>query len=189
MLSYCFSSFLFSHFSWNPECQTDQMEDSTVVDTTQIVMSHGNGFVFEKQECILCGHTSGAKVPCTKCTGNDTVKKCTGGRMHVTCARAAGFEVKHADADTVKHADADTDGDVTGFYIRCFHHSENATNLRARLEDLLEVEIDRSSSKSGPKKFDKGFAPMTWDHAASLFHSAVNVLRVMGWAWRWAEWW
>ena len=91
--------------------------------------------------------------------------------MHVTCARAAGFEVNHSDD--------------RGFYMRCFYHSENGNNLRARLEDLLEVEIVRSPNK----KFDRGHLPMTWEHAASLHHSAVNVLRVMGWAWRWAEWW
>ena len=171
------------HVSWNPQCQTVEEGDSTVVDTSQIVMGHGFGFVFENHCCILCGHNSGAKVQCTfeNYPNQKYFEKCAGGRMHVTCARAAGFEVKHVDADT--------DNDESGFLIRCFHHSENATNLRARLEDLLEVEIDRSSCKSGPKKFDKGHAPMTWDHAASLFHSAVVVLRVMGWAWRWAEWW
>ena len=139
-------------------------KEDTVICTTNIVMSHGQGFVKEKQQCFVCGFNSGAKVSCS-------VDDCTEGIMHVTCARAAGFEVNHSDD--------------RGFYIHCFHHSENGNNLRARLEDLLEVEIVRSPNK----KFDRGHLPMTWEHAASLHYHAVNVLRVMGWAWRWAEWW
>lgn len=130
-------------------------------------MAHGNGFIQDKQRCIVCGFTYGARVQCMK-------DGCDSGWMHVTCARAAGFEVSH-----------DDDKSESGFILKCFHHSENANNFRAMLEDLLEVEICRSKAK----KFDKGFYPMTWDHAASLYHSAVNILRVLGWAWRWADWW
>jgi hypothetical protein len=155
--------------SWSAKSVEDKGDD-TVVDASDIVMNHGNGFVLENHPCIVCGRKKGSRIKCS-------MEDCKHGLMHVTCARAAGFEVSHS--DNVKG----------GFYLRCFHHSQNANNLRARLEDLLEVEISRSSSKTGYKKFDKGFQPMTWDHAASLLHSAVTVLRVMGWAWRWADWW
>lgn len=169
--------------SWNPQCQAVEEGDSTVVNTSQIVMGHGVGFVFENHRCILCGHNSGAKIQCTfeNYLNEKTYENCAGGRMHVTCARAAGFEVRHVDPDT--------DANKSGFLIRCFHHSESATNLRARLEALLEVEIDRSSCKPDLNKKFRDLRLMSWDHAASLFHSAVSVLRVMGWAWRWAEWW
>lgn len=154
------------YHSWNPSCRNEERagEDDTIINTTDIVMSHGQGFILDKHRCIVCGFAYGAKVECLE-------EGCKSGKMHVTCARAAGFEVMHSD-------------DV-GFYLRCFQHSQNANNFRARLEDLLEVEIGRSKTK----KFDKGFLPMTWDHAASLYHSAVNVLRVLGWAWRWADYW
>jgi hypothetical protein len=152
--------------SWNPQCISTEVDgEDTIVDASAVVMTHGNGFVLENHPCILCGLNYGARVSCF-------VKDCKSGLMHVTCARAAGFEVAHSD-------------DLGCFFLKCFHHSENANNLRARLEDMLEVEIGRSKSK----KFDKGFLPMSWEHAASLYHSAVGVLRVLGWAWRWADWW
>jgi hypothetical protein len=162
----------FLSHSWNPDCRTKEVGDDTTVDITQIVMAHGNGFINHQVHCVVCGSKYGAKVQCYEkgCAGASSKKK-DSWYMHVTCARAAGFEVDH--------------NDESSFFLKCFHHSENANNLRARLEDMLEVEIARSPNK----KFDKAFLPMTWDHAASLFHSAVSILRVMGWAWRWAEWW
>ena len=134
------------------------------VSTSNITMTHGQGFILDKRFCLLCGSNQGAKVQCN-------TEGCKQELMHVTCARAAGFEVTH--------------GDDIGFFLRCYRHSESPNNLRARLEDMLEVEICRSKNKV----FDKGFLPMTWEHASSLYHSAVNVLRVIGWAWRWADWW
>jgi len=149
---------------WNPDAITIEGED-TIIDTTNIVMSHGQGFHLGKQPCLVCGLKSGAKVHCS-------MEGCTEGVMHVTCARAAGFEVNHRDDK--------------GFYVHCFHHSENGNNLRARMENLLELEVDRSPNKHLDEYCR---LPMTWKHAAALYHAAVNVLRVLGWAWRWAEWW
>jgi len=49
---------------------------------------------------------------------------------------------------------------------------------------LREIELNRNSLK----KFNAS-VPMTWNHASELFHAAVNIMRTLGWAWRWAEWW
>eukprot|EP00804_Cyclotella_cryptica_P022786 CCRYP_005004-RB/>CCRYP_005004-RB protein AED:0.04 eAED:0.04 QI:4606/0.92/0.93/1/0.35/0.26/15/2034/1703 len=157
---------------WNTLCHPVDGQEGQELNTTAIVMGHGRSLISHQYHCIVCCMDYGAKVGCSKegCIGPSGKKK-EPLKMHVTCARAAGFEVAHHDDK--------------GFYLRCFHHSENGNNLRARLEDMLEVEIQRSPNK----KFDKSFAPMSWEHAASIFHSAVSVLRVLGWAWRWAEWW
>jgi len=68
--------------------------------------------------------------------------------------------------------------------VMCFRHVACEYVFRARLEDLKEIEFTRFSGKTF-----KATSPMTWGHAASLFHAATNVLRTLGWAWRWAEWW
>jgi hypothetical protein len=57
------------------------------------------------------------------------------------------------------------------------------------LEDFMEIEIMRYSEKAQMKNILKTNNPMSWDHASKLFHSSVNVLRTLGWAWRWTEWW
>jgi hypothetical protein len=58
------------------------------------------------------------------------------------------------------------------------------TNLRARLEDLLEVETKRAG-----KGFKHQDQPMTFTDASRLLNGAIYAMRVLGWAWRWAEWW
>jgi len=68
------------------------------------------------------------------------------------------------------------------FVAKCYRHGGNEYNVRARLEDLLEIEKRRAG-----KAFARVDAPMTFSHASRLLHSAIGVLRVLGWAWRWAE--
>ena len=132
-------------------------------------MSNGKEHVSHQFRCNLCGLTSGAKVDCC-------VEGCVhpGGRklpckFHVTCAKQAGLDVQICGED---------------FFVKCFDHAECAYNLRARLEDLKELEIQRFSGKQF-----KSTLPMSWNHASILYNSAVNILRTLGWAWRWAEWW
>jgi len=68
--------------------------------------------------------------------------------------------------------------------VKCYRHGGNEYNLRAKLEDLLEIEKRRAG-----KTLAKEDAPMTFSHASRLLHASIGVLRVLGWAWRWAEDW
>ena len=86
--------------------------------------------------------------------------------FHVTCARQAGLEV------------------ADGHPLRCFKHMRPQFVLRARLDEMMLEEKARWSTPSF-----KPDAPMHWNHAASMLHFAIDILRTLGWAWRWAEWW
>eukprot|EP00579_Thalassiosira_antarctica_P012019 CAMPEP_0201920508 /NCGR_PEP_ID=MMETSP0903-20130614/9110_1 /ASSEMBLY_ACC=CAM_ASM_000552 /TAXON_ID=420261 /ORGANISM="Thalassiosira antarctica, Strain CCMP982" /LENGTH=1700 /DNA_ID=CAMNT_0048457283 /DNA_START=28 /DNA_END=5130 /DNA_ORIENTATION=- len=156
---------------WNPLCETENNGEAqdTFIDCTNTAMSNGKDHVSHQFRCTLCGLYTGAKVDCS-------IEGCVapgGTRMrakfHVTCARQAGLEVL-ADVDCMS--------------VKCFNHVECDYVFRARLEDLREIELNRFSSK----KF-KASVPMTWGHASSLLHATVNILRTLGWSWRWAEWW
>jgi hypothetical protein len=68
--------------------------------------------------------------------------------------------------------------------VHCYIHGSNDDNLRARLEDFIEIE-----KKRGGKDFARSDAPMTFSDGSKLLNGAISVMRVMGWAWRWAEWW
>ena len=63
-------------------------------------------------------------------------------------------------------------------------HGSNEHNLRARLEDLIEVEKRRAG-----KLLARSENPMTFADGSRILHNAILVMRIMGWAWRWAEWW
>lgn len=67
--------------------------------------------------------------------------------------------------------------------VRCYRHSGNENNLRAKLEDLIEIERIRSGKTI--KNADK---IMTFSDASRLLHSSIVVMRILGWSWRWAEW-
>lgn len=68
--------------------------------------------------------------------------------------------------------------------VNCYVHGSNEHNLRARLEDLIETEKRRAG-----KKFLKSDAPMTFSDGSRLMNGAIMVVRILGWAWRWADWW
>ena len=135
-------------------------------------MSDGRRHVTHQFRCLLCGKSNGAKVHCIEdgCIAPGGTKM---PYFHVTCARQAGLEVS-SDPD---------------FVLACFQHADSSHVFRARLEDFMEIEIMRYSEKAQMKNLLKISNPMSWDHASKLFHSAVIVLRTLGWAWRWAEWW
>ncbi|KAL7541970.1 hypothetical protein ACHAXR_012696 [Thalassiosira sp. AJA248-18] len=154
---------------WNPLCETTNTEDQdTLIDFSNSAMSNGKDHVSRQYRCSLCGLSSGAKVDCA-------MRGCVapGGRrtpfkFHVTCARQAGLEVISDD----------------DFSLKCFNHVDCPYVFRARLEDMREIELNRNSRKT----FNAS-VPMTWSHASTLFHAAVNIMRTLGWAWRWSEWW
>jgi hypothetical protein len=70
------------------------------------------------------------------------------------------------------------------YLVRCHVHGSNEHNLRARLEDLIETEKKRAG-----KDFSRANAPMKFSDGSKLLHGAIMVMRMLGWAWRWAEWW
>ena len=65
--------------------------------------------------------------------------------------------------------------------MRCYRHAGNEFNIRAKLEDLFEIEKTRK--KPGSDR------PLTFVDGARMMNSALIVVRILGWAWRWAEWW
>ena len=142
------------------------------VDCSNVVMANGKALVQANTECFLCGQTGGLKVKCAQegCRLRAGDSKSTP-QFHVTCAREAGLEVGYDDeSDAV-------------FYVKCYRHGSNEYNLRARLEDLLEIEKRRSG-----KKMTRSDAPMKFSDAARLLNASIHVMRTLGWAWRWAEW-
>jgi len=56
--------------------------------------------------------------------------------------------------------------------------------FRARLEDLLEIEKNRSG-----RKLQQQTKAMSMSHASRLHHFSVTVLQQLSWAWKWADWW
>lgn len=119
--------------------------------------------------------------------------------MHVTCARQAGFEVV-VDQVRLNHSRGPL---CYGTFccirvlinkfcqltyclpsVRCYRHGGNDFNLRARLEDLLEIEKRRAGQDYSKADLTTNFAD-----AARFLYSAISVLRTLGWAWRWAEFW
>ena len=162
--------------SWNPQC--GQRDGGQEVDVFNIVMSDGRRHVTHQHRCLLCGLKTGAKVKCDEesCIAPGGTKGKP--HFHVTCARQAGLDVSIEDDDGMHH-----------FNMKCFSHAGSSYVFRARLEDFLEIEIMRYSEKLQANNTLRFSNPMSWDHASKLFHSAVDVLRTLGWAWRWAEWW
>jgi hypothetical protein len=68
--------------------------------------------------------------------------------------------------------------------VKCYRHGGNEFNLRARLEDLLELEKKRTG-----KRFARSDTPMKFAEASRLLNASILVVRILGCAWRWAEWW
>jgi hypothetical protein len=48
----------------------------------------------------------------------------------------------------------------------------------------MEIEKKRSG-----KRFAKADLPMKFSEASRLLNSAILVMKILGWAWRWSEWW
>ena len=68
--------------------------------------------------------------------------------------------------------------------MKCYRHSGNEYNLRAHLEDLIEIEKRRAG-----KNWAKADAKMKFADGSRILNAAIRVMRVLGWSWRWAEWW
>ena len=138
-----------------------------VINCSNIIMANGKDHVSHQHACTLCGLHKGAKMPCCddECVAPGSRRNPC--RFHITCARQAGLEVVTEE-----------------WQVACFKHLECQFVFRARLEDMREIEIQRNTSN-----VFRASIPMSWSHASYLFHAAVNIMRTLGWAWRWAEWW
>ena len=137
------------------------------LDCSRITMSNGQDLLDHRHPCKLCGRHDGAKVICQGCPKSSKYAK---NYYHVTCARQAGLQVNKDDA---------------GYHFKCFEHVECMYVFRAFLEDLKQIEIDRSPNQD---TFEPTI-PITWNHASHLLNFAVCIMRTLGWAWRWADWW
>ena len=151
----------FSNDSWHPKCT----EETGGMNCSEIIMANGQKHVNSSHRCELCGKNDKVKINCHQC------KKKTW--FHITCARQAGLELRYVE-----------DHDKTHFLMNCFHHVSCENVLRARMEDMIERERLRSGNN-----FENSTKPMTNGHAAQLLHWGVKILSVLGWAWRWADWW
>ena len=121
--------------------------------------------------CDLCGKRNGYKTKCSEGRCHAYGEKNKPYHFHATCARQVGFEVAHRDEED-------------DFVVHCYVHSSNEHNLRARLEDLIETEKKRAG-----KDFSRADHPMKFSDGSKLLNGAILVMRILGWAWRWAEWW
>lgn len=150
-------------------------ETTEEVNLSNVIMSHGHGFVKEQNVCELCGHKRGMKKRCQHSGCRQWGQANKPSHVHLTCGRQAGFEVNTREAK---------DGTFQ-FFVHCFKHSRCEDAFRARIEDLIEIEKFRVG-----KRFDmKDAKTMSISHASRLLNSAIIVLQNLGWAWRWAEWW
>mmetsp|Transcript_14888 Transcript_14888/g.36135 ORF Transcript_14888/g.36135 Transcript_14888/m.36135 type:complete len:2037 (+) Transcript_14888:2150-8260(+) len=170
-----FGKRLWTHYScafWSKGIHVNPKDCSA--DFSNVVMSNGQGYIQGKIPCYLCGKSRGMKSRCSHANCRARGEKRQAYHFHVSCARQAGYEVNHED-------DSDEQEE---FYVRCYEHGGNEYNVRARLEDLIEVERRRAG-----KKFGKADSPMSFSDASRLLNCAMLVVRILGWAWRWAELW
>ena len=135
-------------------------------------MANGTSHIGSKYHCDLCGRKDGVKFSCTMKECHKSNGAMVPYRFHLSCGRQAGLDIHDADNDT------------QGFYIKCFHHVRCSEVVRARMEDMLEIEKRRCG-----KMLEKAEMPMPFRDAAQLMHWSVTILANFGWAWRWADWW
>lgn len=158
-------------------------------------MSNGRGYIRANSKCALCGLSTGLKARCADTNCRARGERRLGYALHISCARQAGYEVQHED---------DHDPPFYGTYtndkyflpysfltifptrqtVHCYFHGGCEYNLRARLEDLIEIEKRRAG-----KRLARADAPMSFADASRLLNHAIVVMGILGWAWRWAEHW
>jgi PHD-zinc-finger like domain/PHD-finger len=156
--------------SWLPSLEVST--ETGLVDMSNAILNDGKGMVTSNNQCLVCGITTGVKSKCSVegCCVTDNGVFTT---LHITCARQCGLEVSSKDT-----------GDDGDFIVHCYRHCGNEHNLRAKLEDMLEIEKRRVG-----KDLARSDAPMSFADGSRILHSALYVMRILGWAWRWAEWW
>ena len=142
-------------------------DEDGAINCTNIIMANGLNHVEGSHFCGLCGQKDRLKVQCKL----PNKKKPCQDRFHSTCARQAGLEVSSNNAEIEMP-------------LMCFYHSRCDFAFRAMLEDMIEFEKLRAGndlSRSG--------GTMKLECAANIFNAGVRVLRCLGWAWQWSQWW
>ena len=132
------------------------------VDLTKKLLSDGKKFRNPNRLCHLCGRSEGLKKKCHACKKN-------GCYFHPTCARQAGFTVKS------------TNLYGKSFTVACLQHSSTEHNLRARIENMVVEEEHRKKTSES--------SSLSYADSEKYLGFAVQILRALGWAWRWEEWW
>ena len=91
-----FSIYIFLN-SWLKKIPLDYRTNT--VDLSNVIASSGRAFVLGSHRCGLCGMKSGLKLKCAagQCYAEGAKNKAY--HFHVTCARQAGFQVSHDDAN------------------------------------------------------------------------------------------
>jgi hypothetical protein len=179
----------------------DVPAETGIVNLSNVLLSDGKGgFVKYLHKCFLCGQNGGLKMKCDSehcCTTSDGKELTV---MHVTCARQAGMEVRLDDTDDLYFYGTFTFRSRSKFCfsvcsqwiayilgdaaVRCYRHGGNEFNLRAQLEDMLEVEKKRTG-----KDHARADSPIKFSDASRILNAGIQVMRTLGWAWRWTEWW
>lgn len=152
-------------------------ETKKEVNLSNVIMTHGRGFILKTSRCEICGQDDGLKMRCAypACRQRGQLGKAS--TAHVTCARQIGFQVDNRPSEK--------EGLDTEFFIHCFRHASCEYAFRARLEDLIELEKGRI----GKRLDNQDSKPMSLNHASRMLNAAIVVGQYLGWAWRWAEWW
>jgi hypothetical protein len=88
--------------SWNTGAIVSM--DTGEVDLSDVIMSHGRGFVIPNVKCFLCGNSGGLKIKCDhegcRVTDGDKMLPTS---FHATCARQAGLEVNSKEIGRKTH--------------------------------------------------------------------------------------
>ena len=143
-----------------------------LVDLSNTILKDGQNFLQPTRYCSLCGHRGGVKKACNKKGCRSGIGRGAGAHvLHATCAWEAGFSVAPISAFADKN-----------FFVSCLSHSRSCDNLRAKIEDLLEYEEHRQKDTEMQDK------PLTYVEAAEIMHKAIEIVRILSWAWRWEEW-
>eukprot|EP00549_Striatella_unipunctata_P002078 CAMPEP_0118676366 /NCGR_PEP_ID=MMETSP0800-20121206/2008_1 /TAXON_ID=210618 ORGANISM="Striatella unipunctata, Strain CCMP2910" /NCGR_SAMPLE_ID=MMETSP0800 /ASSEMBLY_ACC=CAM_ASM_000638 /LENGTH=291 /DNA_ID=CAMNT_0006571873 /DNA_START=1 /DNA_END=872 /DNA_ORIENTATION=- len=138
------------------------------VECSLVILSNGHSHIKGKIVCSLCCRKDKLKTRCD-------VKQCRawgskeGHHFHVTCARQAGLGVA-------------VEGQTRA--LTCFQHKKFEHSLKARIQELIGIENTRSGAQL--ERIDK---PMPMFHASRMFRTSMDIIKCLGWAWRWAEWW
>ena len=186
-------NWIFLSFSWHEGLYFSQSRPGTVDFRDVVTPRSKHGLILDKVRCEVCGQMGGLKMACShpgclRKQGEEHVSL----YFHPTCARQAGLEVSsengksHGKSERVFYYFLLIVACALTFVcsVKCYRHGGNDYNIRAHLEDLIEIEKRRAG-----KTFAKADNPMKFSEGSRILNSAIRVLRVLGWSWRWAEWW
>ena len=171
------------------------------VDSSKEIASNGEAYKYNPYQCNLCGLHEGRKIKSFATNCKET--EISGARskkalwIHVRCARQLGLEVNRDDKNVYGELVFVLPSCVKVFVlvpliivhfviISAQYHvcGSNGFGLREKIEDIINVEKRRRGNKIIGQD-----APMNIEDASNLMYGSIIVVSILGWAWRWAEWW